>query len=83
MSPRSRPLGLLRIALVLMLLFDLMALAVLVRVTPIGFTIFMFLAQPLFLAALILFAVAVIGELRARPAVASPSKSTSSAQRPA
>jgi hypothetical protein len=75
MSPRSWSLGLVRTALALMLLFNLMALAVLVRVTPIGFTVFMFLAQPLFLAALVLFAVAVVGELRARSAPAAPAKS--------
>jgi hypothetical protein len=75
MSPRSWSLGLVRTALALMLLFNLMALAVLVRVTPIGFTVFMFLAQPLFLAALVLFAVAVVGELRARLAPAAPAKS--------
>ena len=78
MSPVSRPLGLVRIVLAMMLLFDLMALVVLLRVTPIAFTVFMFLAQPLFLAALVLFAVAVVGELRARSAPAAPAKSAAS-----
>ncbi len=75
MSPASWPLGLVRIALFLMLVFDVMALAVLLRVTPIGFTVFMFVAQPIFLTALILLAVAVVSEVRARQAAAPPSAS--------
>jgi hypothetical protein len=43
-----------------------MALLVLVRATPIVFTLFMFLAQPLFAAALILLVGGVLAELRAR-----------------
>jgi hypothetical protein len=43
-----------------------MALLVLVRATPILFTLFMFLAQPLFAAALILLVGAVLAELRVR-----------------
>lgn len=66
MTDQSRRLRLLRIAIVLALLFNLMALLVLVRATPIIFTLFMFLAQPLFVAALILLAGAVLAELRAR-----------------
>ena len=60
------PLRLLRLAIVLALVFNLIALVVLVRATPIAFTLFMFLAQPLLAAALILLAIAVLRELRAR-----------------
>ncbi len=66
MSEEPRRLRLLRIAIVLALVFNLMALLVLVRATPIIFTLFMFLAQPLFAAALILLLGAVLAELRAR-----------------
>jgi hypothetical protein len=63
---QHRRLRLLRITIVLALVFNAMALLVLVRATPIIFTLFMFLAQPLFAAALILLASAVATELRAR-----------------
>ncbi len=66
MSEEPRRLRLLRIAIVLALVFNLMALLALVRATPIIFTLFMFLAQPLFAATLILFFGAVLAELRAR-----------------
>lgn len=66
MTEPPRPLRLLRIAIVLALVFNLMALLVLVRATPIIFTLFMFLAQPLFAAALVLLVGAVLAELRAR-----------------
>jgi hypothetical protein len=49
---------------VLALVFNVMAAAVLVRATPIAFTLFMFLAQPLFAAALVLLAGVVLTELR-------------------
>ena len=60
-SPR-----ILRIAIVLVLVFNLMALVVLIRENPIAFTLFMFLGQPLFAIALILLAGALAAELRAR-----------------
>ena len=60
------PLRLLRVAIVLALVFNLTALVVLIRATPIAFTLFMFLAQPLLAVALILLAIAVLRELRAR-----------------
>lgn len=66
MSDQPGRLKLLRLAIVLALVFNLMALLVLVRATPILFTVFMFLAQPLFAAALILLLGAVVAELRAR-----------------
>jgi len=56
----------LRLAIVLVLVFNLLALVVLIRATPIAFTIFMFLAQPLMVVALILLVVAVMAELRTR-----------------
>jgi hypothetical protein len=65
-NDEPRRLRLLRVAIVLALVFNLMALLVLVRPTPIIFTLFMFLAQPLFAAALILVLGAVLAELRAR-----------------
>lgn len=66
MTDQPRPLRLLRIAIVLAFVFNLMALLALVRATPIIFTLFMFLAQPLFAAALVLLVGAVLAELRAR-----------------
>ena len=66
MIDEPRRLRLLRITIVLALVFNAMALLALVRATPIIFTLFMFLAQPLFAAALILLASAVVTELRAR-----------------
>ena len=66
MTEQPRPLRFLRIAIVLALVFNLMALLVLVRATPIVFTLFMFLAQPLFAAALILLVGGLLAELRAR-----------------
>ena len=66
MTDQPRGLRLLRIAIVLALVFNLMALLTLVRATPIIFTLFMFLAQPLFAAALVLLVGAVLAELRAR-----------------
>jgi hypothetical protein len=64
-EPRRR-LQLLRVAIVLALVFNLVALVVLIRPTPIAFTLFMFLAQPLMAVALVLLVVAVVAELRAR-----------------
>lgn len=66
MTDLRRRLHLLRVAIVLALVFDLVCLVVLVRATPIAFTVFMFLGQPLFTGALILLVVAVLAELRAR-----------------
>jgi hypothetical protein len=65
-TERRRPLQLLRVAIVLALVFNLLALVVLIRPTPIAFTLFMFLAQPLMVVALVLLVVAVVAELRAR-----------------
>ena len=66
MTEQRRPLQFLRVAIVLALVFNLVALVVLIRPTPIAFTLFMFLAQPLMAVALVLLVVAVVAELRAR-----------------
>jgi hypothetical protein len=60
-SPR-----ILRIAIILVLVFNLMALVVLIRENPIAFTLFMFVGQPLFAVALILLIGALLAELRSR-----------------
>lgn len=66
MTDPGRRLQLLRVTIVLALVFNLTALFVLIRATPIAFTAFMFLAQPLFAVALILLVVAALAELRSR-----------------
>jgi hypothetical protein len=60
------PVRVLRIAIMLAALFNLLALLVMVHTTPIIFTVFMFLGQPLFLLAFILLIGAVLAELRRR-----------------
>jgi len=62
----SRSPRVLRIAMILVLVFNLMALVVLIRENPIAFTLFMFLGQPLFAIALILLVGALLAELRMR-----------------
>jgi hypothetical protein len=54
----------LQIAIGLAIVFDVLAAIVLVRAKPIAFTLFMFVAQPLFVVALVLLAVAVMTELK-------------------
>jgi hypothetical protein len=54
------------VAIALAVVFNVMALIVLIRPKPIAFTVFMFLGQPLFAVALILLVVAALAELRAR-----------------
>lgn len=66
MSQRELPVRLLRVAVVLAVLFNLLALLVMVRTTPIGFTLFMFVGQPLFVLAFLLLVGAVLADLRAR-----------------
>lgn len=56
----------LRIAMLLVVVFNLMALVVLIRENPIAFTLFMFVGQPLFAIAVILLIGAVLAELRSR-----------------
>ncbi len=69
MSDPRRWARLLRVAIVLALVFNLMALVALIRATPIIFTLFMFVAQPLIAVALIILVGAVVAALRARPMV--------------
>ena len=66
MSQRELPVRLLRIAIVLAAIFNILALIVIVRTTPIGFTLFMFVGQPLFAIAFLLLLGAVLADLRAR-----------------
>jgi hypothetical protein len=66
MSQRELPVRLLRIAIVLAAIFNLLALIVMVRTTPIAFTLFMFVGQPLFAIAFLLLLGAVLADLRAR-----------------
>jgi len=61
--PRVR---MLRIAIILTALFNLLALFVLIRGTPISFTVFMFVGEILFVLALILLVAAVLADLRAK-----------------
>jgi hypothetical protein len=65
-SAASRSPRVLRIAIILVLVFNLMALVVLIRENPIAFTLFMFVGQPLFALALVLLIGALLAELRSR-----------------
>jgi hypothetical protein len=56
----------LQLAIVLTVVFNLLALLVLVYGAPIIFTVFMFLGQPLFVVTLILLVGAVLADLKAR-----------------
>jgi hypothetical protein len=56
----------LRLAIVLTIIFNLLALLVLVRGTPILVTVYMFVGQPLFIVALILLSGAVLADLKAK-----------------
>ena len=53
-----------QIAIVLTVLFNLLALLVMIHTTPILFTLFMFVGQPLFILALALLVGAVVADLR-------------------
>ena len=66
MIPREIPVRLLRVAVVLIALFNLLALLVMLHTTPIVFTLFMFIGQPLFVLAFLLLIGAVLADLRAR-----------------
>ena len=57
---------LLRVAIVLAAIFNVLALIVMVRTTPIAFTLFMFVGQPLFAIAFVVLLAAVLADLRAR-----------------
>jgi hypothetical protein len=66
MTGQPRRIRALQVAILLTAVFNVMALVVLVRSMPIGFTIFMFLGQALFLVALALLLGAVVADLRAK-----------------
>jgi hypothetical protein len=66
MIPREIPIRILRIAIILAALFNLLALMVMVHTTPIIFTLFMFIGQPLFVLAFVLLVAAVLADLKGR-----------------
>jgi hypothetical protein len=66
MTARPTRVRILQLALLLTVVFDLLALLVLVRTTPLVFTLFMFVGQPLFVVALIALGGAVVADLRAK-----------------
>ena len=66
MIPRQIPIRLLRLAIVLAVLFNALALLVMVHTTPIVFTLFMFIGQPLFVVAFVLLLAAILADLKAR-----------------
>jgi hypothetical protein len=66
MIPREIPIRILRIAIILAALFNLLALMVMVHTTPIIFTLFMFIGQPLFVLAFVLLLAAVLADLKGR-----------------
>ena len=63
---REIPVRLLRVAIVLIALFNLLALLVMVHTTPIVFTLFMFVGQPIFVLAFVLLLGAILADLKAR-----------------
>ena len=66
MSQPGLAVRLLRVAIVLAAIFNLLALIVMVRTTPIAFTLFMFVGQPLFAIAFVVLLAAILADLRAR-----------------
>jgi hypothetical protein len=66
MTARPTRVRVLQIALLMTVVFNLLALLVLVRTTPIVFTLFMFVGQPLFVVALIALCGAIAADLRAK-----------------
>jgi hypothetical protein len=66
MKHGSIPPRVLRIAIVLAIVFSVLAFLVLVHTTPIIFTLFMFVGQPLFVVAFILLVVAVLADLKTK-----------------
>jgi hypothetical protein len=55
------------VAIVLAIVFNVMALVTLIRATPTAFALFMFVGQPLLVVALVIVVGAVVTALRARP----------------
>ena len=66
MSGPSGRVRLLRVAIVLAAVFDLLALLVFLRDKPVFFAGFMFVGQPLFVVAVLLLLGAMVAELRAK-----------------
>jgi len=66
MSQPGLAVRLLRVAIVLAAIFNILALIVMVRTTPIAFTLFMFVGQPLFAIAFVVLLAAILADLRAR-----------------
>ena len=66
MSQPGLAVRLLRVAIVLAVIFNVLALIVMVRTTPIAFTLFMFVGQPLFAIAFVVLLAAILADLRAR-----------------
>jgi len=66
MRGRPMPPRVLRIAIVLAIVFDVLALLVMVHATPIIFTLFMFIGQPLFVVAFVLLLAAVLADLKTK-----------------
>ena len=66
MTASPAPVTALKLCVISVALFDLLALLVLVRNSPLLFTVFMFVGQPLFVLALLVLAGAVLADLRAK-----------------
>jgi hypothetical protein len=66
MTPTPIAPRVLKIAVVLAVVFDLFALLVMVHTSPIVFTLFMFIGQPIFAVALVLLLGAQLIELRTK-----------------
>ena len=66
MTEQPTRVRMLRIAIILTGVFNLLALLVLVRFTPISFTVFMFLGETLFVVAVVLLLGSVLADLRAK-----------------
>lgn len=66
MTPQPPRLRALKLAIVLTALFNLFALLLLFRGTPTVFTVFMFVGEALFAAAVVVLIAAVLADLRAK-----------------
>jgi hypothetical protein len=66
MTPQPPRLRALKLAIALTALFNLFALLLLFRGTPTVFTVFMFIGEALFAAAVVVLIAAVLADLRAK-----------------
>ncbi len=64
MMLRPTPPRVFKIAVVLAVVFNVLALLVMVHTTPINFTLFMFVGQPLFMVTFLLLIGAVLADLK-------------------